>query len=940
MAVLANSTFLDRTSYHTTSATTVREAYDISPSDVTVGGTTQVAITLGRANDPTDLLNMNWADRQKAIAEYNAAGTLWSTFGADQTEFDTIVSEIRAMGIPVIGDAAGAYGFTTSAESRTIWVSVDSAQFQALFGTPLLTAGSVPGEQLIFWDGSLSVPDSWNVDGLWMLSGAVPAISNLAGDVSVTLPEGPQSIGNSSPLPWPEKVLTPAQIQEMYNFPVNAGSISTGTIALIEPDIGDVLPAGATRTFQQALDAYRASLGITTAADYYAVGPVGAYDENAAVERSMDVGIIAAGAPNSRIGIYGGESTFISFQLAIWDMINNPDIIASSFAEIVKSAAGSPFHAAYEQLMIDAVLRNMTVYNALGDGGSGDELATGLPNSDPNIGSSYVIQVGGTSASTADIIPTDATLADVVSDLEAGNLGTIWALVAGGLKDVSAEDNALVIETVWNEYRVEGLMGPAYAVNQAGSGGVDTSRPTPWYQTAFGLTPTTDGPDPQTGRGAPDVSAVSGGNLSFLVPNADMTGYAPGGGTSASSPFWATVSAQLNAIFQDQGLPQLGYYNDLLYQVAAIAPGAFNDVTYGSIFSTFYEGGPYTTYTNTGTPITISATGYGYETGPGYDLATGLGTPNLTLLARALTTVGHTLWEDVDTAMFDGDAGTGWTSSVSQSLLFQPILGSDLDWSLSVGGSNVSFTGVQSGTYAWSSQFAQQSLQADFSSELVTMFDRYGHGSVYQSSVAQDASLGIMLGAGATDQPQSTFTNPYGFMDFVNDAADSAIQVARPVAVAVTAGGADDQDVVVRMRQNGMNDVSVLFYEVDDLNGTVNGIAAGQAGYEAASTSRAYQSSDGQIWIDGAGYGAYSQATLTGVDMGDLVAMKITNGTNTFYAFAQANEVVDGQSVGHLWNYGLNTWGWEDLYGGGDLDFNDLVVQLDFTSASGSGWLV
>ena len=36
--------------------------------------------------------------------------------------------------------------------------------------------------------------------------------------------------------------------------------------------------------------------------------------------------------------------------------------------------------------------------------------------------------------------------------------------------------------------------------------------------------------------------------------------------------------------------------------------GAFNDVTYGSIFSTFYEGGPYTTYTNTGTPITISAT--------------------------------------------------------------------------------------------------------------------------------------------------------------------------------------------------------------------------------------------------------------------------------------------------------------------------------------------
>ncbi|WP_127089981.1 DUF4114 domain-containing protein [Aquabacter cavernae] len=940
MAVLANSTFLDHTSYNTTTATTVQEAYDIPSSMISVGGTTQVAITLGRANDPTDLLNMSWADRQKAIAQYNDDGTLWSTFGADQTEFNTIRAQIEAMGIPVIGDAAGSFGFVTSAESRTIWVSVDSAQFQALFGTPLMTAGPTPEQQLVYWNGSLSVPDAWNVEGLWVLAGAIPAVQNLAGDVSVTLPEGAQSIGNSTTLPWPETVLSPAQVQEMYNFPVPAGSISTGTIALIEPDIGDRMPADATRTFQQALDAYRTSLGITTPADFYTVGPMGPYDSDAAVERSMDVGIIAAGAPNSRIGIYAGEGTFISFQLAIWDLINNPDIIASSFAEVVKSAAGSPFHAAYEQLMIDAVLRNMTVYNALGDGGSGDELANGLPNIDPNISSSYVIQVGGTSASTANVIPSDATLADVVTDIEAGDLGVIWRLVAGGLMDVDAEGNDLVIETVWNQYRVTGLVGPDYAVNQAGSGGVDISRPTPWYQTAFGLTPTTDGPDPQTGRGAPDVSAVSGGNLSFLVPNADMTGYAPGGGTSASSPFWATVSAQLNAIFQDQGLPQLGYYNDLLYQVAAITPGAFNDVTYGSIFSTYYEGGPYSTFDRDGDPITITPTGYGYETGPGYDLATGLGSPNLTLLARSLTTIGHTQWTDLDTNLLEGDSSAGWTSATNQSLLFQPIFSSDLDWSLSIGGGSVSFSGVQSGAYAWSNQFAQQSLQADFSADLVTMFDSYGHGSVYQSNVAMDVAVGITLGEGGTYQPQSTFTNPFGFMDFVNGTQDSAVQVARAVALAATAGGADDQDVVVRMRQNGVNDISVLFYAVDDAAGTVNGIAPGEAGYEAASTGRAYVSSDGEIWIDGAGYGAYSQTMITGVDMGDLVAMKITNGTNTFYAFAQANEQVNGQSVGHLWNYGLNTWGWEDLYGGGDLDYNDLVVQLDFTSASGSGWLV
>ena len=53
-----------------------------------------------------------------------------------------------------------------------------------------------------------------------------------------------------------------------------------------------------------------------------------------------------------------------------------------------------------------------------------------------------------------------------------------------------------------------------------------------------------------------------------------------------------------------------------------------------------------------------------------------------------------------------------------------------------------------------------------------------------------------------------------------------------------------------------------------------------------------------------------------------------------------ANETVNGAAVGHLWNYAQNTWGWEDMYGGGDRDYNDLIVQLDFTSASGSRVLV
>jgi hypothetical protein len=48
--------------------------------------------------------------------------------------------------------------------------------------------------------------------------------------------------------------------------------------------------------------------------------------------------------------------------------------------------------------------------------------------------------------------------------------------------------------------------------------------------------------------------------------------------------------------------------------------------------------------------------------------------------------------------------------------------------------------------------------------------------------------------------------------------------------------------------------------------------------------------------------------------------MQLTNNThgNVYSGFVQANEMVNGQPVGHLWNYGLNTWGREYTYSDGD----------------------
>ena len=225
--------------------------------------------------------------------------------------------------------------------------------------------------------------------------------------------------------------------------------------------------------------------------------------------------------------------------------------------------------------------------------------------------------------------------------------------------------------------------------------------------------------------------------------------------------------------------------------------------------------------------------------------------------------------------------------------------------------------------------------------ELVTADVEDQHqGAVMQASVSAGESVGVSINAAEADAVQGSLSSPFGFADFVT--GTSAVRVARPVAVAETVNGLDDQVAVVRVRQNGEDKLSLSLYRVDDLSGTIGGLAPGEAGYAAAAQGRAYQFTGGGNTLSGPGYGNYTQAGLSNVDSGDLIAMQLTNQTSgsTFWAFSQANESVGGQSVNHVWNYGLNTWGWEDTKGGGDHDFNDLVVQLDFTSASGHGWLV
>jgi hypothetical protein len=380
-------------------------------------------------------------------------------------------------------------------------------------------------------------------------------------------------------------------------------------------------------------------------------------------------------------------------------------------------------------------------------------------------------------------------------------------------------------------------------------------------------------------------------------------------GTVTSSAYLASLVPQIETALAAHGLPHGTNIQELLSIASVVAPGAF-----GAIGT---DEGP------------------GYHAAPGHDLNIDQTSPDTQMLLDYLVSIVGAQTSDVGHPLLAAGADGTWISAIDQGLVFQAVLAGDSDIALGLGGSDAGFSSTGSAAHAWSRMFAQLALDPDMSADQVTQADGHAQGHSVQSTVQGGDQLSIHIDGSDAGTPQAALSNLFGFVDFVSADGSNALEVARTVMVAQTAGGADDQHASVSMRQNGVNAVEAQFYRVDDYAGTIGGLKPGDAGYDAASDGRAYHTTTGTTWIAGAGYGQYSQAELVGVNSGDLIVMRLSDGTHDYYAFAQANETVDGQSVNHAWNYGMNTWGWEDLYGGGDHDFNDLVVRLDFVHQQG-----
>lgn len=165
-------------------------------------------------------------------------------------------------------------------------------------------------------------------------------------------------------------------------------------------------------------------------------------------------------------------------------------------------------------------------------------------------------------------------------------------ILACGGTTLQSADGAITSETVWNDGAKLG----------AGGGGFSNQFPLPAWQAGLNIKVPSGG-----GRGVPDVSGVADLKTGYkvLVDGQSLVL----GGTSAVAPLWSGLIALLN---EKMGR-QVGYPNPALYALPVNAK-AFRNITVGSNGA--------------------------FSAGPGWNAATGLGSPSGGNLLRALSGEG------------------------------------------------------------------------------------------------------------------------------------------------------------------------------------------------------------------------------------------------------------------------------------------------------------
>ena len=143
---------------------------------------------------------------------------------------------------------------------------------------------------------------------------------------------------------------------------------------------------------------------------------------------------------------------------------------------------------------------------------------------------------------------------------------------------------------------------------------------------------------------------------------------------------------------------------------------------------------------------------------------------------------------------------------------------------------------------------------------------------------------------------------------------------------------ANDVVVTGSLSRSAADDCILQWYSVSDNEGTVvdplsgSILKPGEPGYAEAAGRRADLISNNRLALTNSMIAPFS-ITL---DSGAIYAPLIINQTSgeSYFAFAAANP----DQLEHFSGFGANGWGMEDLYGGGDRDYDDLIVRFSLGS--------
>jgi uncharacterized repeat protein (TIGR01451 family) len=190
-----------------------------------------------------------------------------------------------------------------------------------------------------------------------------------------------------------------------------------------------------------------------------------------------------------------------------------------------------------------------------------------------------------------------------------------YATIVGGTTlTMSGFGVAWSSETVWN---YNNAPAPNTLPNEGSGGGISIFYAQPSWQTNISMAGNNGS---TTMRNIPDV-ALTADDIYVCYNNGDTGGSSYFMGTSAAAPLWAGFTALVNQQAALGGNPPVGFLNPALYALATNA-------NYTSLFHD----------TVTGNNIGTNTPGL-YNAVAGYDLATGLGSPNGTNLINALASL-------------------------------------------------------------------------------------------------------------------------------------------------------------------------------------------------------------------------------------------------------------------------------------------------------------